>query len=1210
MTTITRNKNKRTPARSSLVILHMLLPMLVFAQSTNQNYIHSKTFLDEDGISCIEEVAYFNGIGQPVQTVKKGITPSRKDLVILKEYDCLGRDSVNWLPIPVSNNNGAYRAVSTVKSDAVGTSIYKGDTKPYSITEYDPSPLGRVIRETGAGQAWHDNGKCVSTEYYTNDEGAFSCRRFNVSGNSHVVTLAGLWPPGALTATKTSDEDGRIQVVFKDFLGRAVLKRSVYENGNNDTYFIYDQRGNLQAVLPPAAVKLLENNAAAEEVSKYAYFYEYDIRGNCISKKLPGADPVKYRYDRSGRVVFSQDGNLRAEGKWHFYLYDSFGRQVVHGITRTNTPPEVGNLTVCTQYGGGTGIYGGYSANLSLSNISLLSVSFYDDYTFLDNERSAFQEFVANGSPPQGMTSANAKGMLTGSRTYVFSDTENNATENYCATAMYYDGKGRPVRSCSENQLGGYDESCTQYTFTGLPLKENIFHSTQGKTPIRMEYNYTYDHARRLQATTHSLNERTPVTLEFNTYDEVGRLINVNRINKSSLSMRYGYNVRSWLSSIFSNFFVQKLYYNESHNGSTPQWGGNISAMDWMTITKMDTNSILGKLMGYTLRYDGLSRLTQADYYENNRNSNHYDTRYTYDDMGNILSLQRNGLHDDGEFGLIDYLTFDYEGNQVTKVTDEVSDGPYRKDAWHYRDGSNREVEREYDGNGNLVKDSDAKISSIQYNLLNLPRMIKFSDGGKHVYTYDASGRKLRAEYHTPVMVAAEPQVLVDEQLLLPMGLDTFEDEPQEAQPEELSGAEWEMQWDEFAAQAAPFICIMPPQPPDDEIFIEQPMPDDQLIEDEVPCDVTAIDYCGNFIYEDGTLRRILIPGGYVTFANNNINQPEYNCYLTDYQGNVRMVVDQSVNTKQIYHYYPYGGLMGGKEFPYSGIVNSIYGDLQPYKYNGKELDRHSGLDWYDYGARWYDGVRFNTMDRFAEKYPDLSPYSYCAGNPINYIDVNGDSLWITHKGNDYRYHNGDLYNKDGSAYDGKIKGFLKSAINSLNSLNKTKEGASLVVELQNSANNFTIKSNEQNLFKASNIRRAGANLAEVQSVTGNTTGSKGSGGIIFWNANSTNGGLNLEGKTFRPPYIGLGHEMAHASDANQGLLHFGSDYTNSTGETYQSSYNGLLKSEWRAVYRENLIRNQAGVPLRTHYGIDMSTGLPVGIEPRLLTPSNIPINY
>ena len=211
--------------------------------------------------------------------------------------------------------------------------------------------------------------------------------------------------------------------------------------------------------------------------------------------------------------------------------------------------------------------------------------------------------------------------------------------------------------------------------------------------------------------------------------------------------------------------------------------------------------------------------------------------------------------------------------------------------------------------------------------------------------------------------------------------------------------SEWEMPWDEFAAQAAPFICIMPPQPPDDEIIIDWPMPDDQLIEDEVPCDVTAIDYCGNFIYENGKLKRILIPGGYVTFANNNINQPEYNCYLTDYQGNVRMVVDQSVNTKQIYHYYPYGGLMGGKEFPYSGIVNSIYGDLQPYKYNGKELDRHSGLDWYDYGARWYNGISWMTPDPHAENYYDVTPYGYCHNNPVNKFDPDGRDDYYTKDG-------------------------------------------------------------------------------------------------------------------------------------------------------------------------------------------------------------------
>ncbi len=69
------------------------------------------------------------------------------------------------------------------------------------------------------------------------------------------------------------------------------------------------------------------------------------------------------------------------------------------------------------------------------------------------------------------------------------------------------------------------------------------------------------------------------------------------------------------------------------------------------------------------------------------------------------------------------------------------------------------------------------------------------------------------------------------------------------------------------------------------------------------------------------------------------------------------------------------------------------------YLYNGKELqDEQLGginLDWYDYGARFYDPAlgRFHTQDRFAEKYLDFSPYQYAANNPVLFIDVNGDSL-------------------------------------------------------------------------------------------------------------------------------------------------------------------------------------------------------------------------
>jgi RHS repeat-associated protein len=70
---------------------------------------------------------------------------------------------------------------------------------------------------------------------------------------------------------------------------------------------------------------------------------------------------------------------------------------------------------------------------------------------------------------------------------------------------------------------------------------------------------------------------------------------------------------------------------------------------------------------------------------------------------------------------------------------------------------------------------------------------------------------------------------------------------------------------------------------------------------------------------------------------------------------------------------------------------------VQRYKYNGKELDRMHGLNLYDYGARQYDGagVRFTTMDPLCEKYYNVSPYVYCAGNPVMYVDPDGDSIRV-----------------------------------------------------------------------------------------------------------------------------------------------------------------------------------------------------------------------
>jgi len=75
-----------------------------------------------------------------------------------------------------------------------------------------------------------------------------------------------------------------------------------------------------------------------------------------------------------------------------------------------------------------------------------------------------------------------------------------------------------------------------------------------------------------------------------------------------------------------------------------------------------------------------------------------------------------------------------------------------------------------------------------------------------------------------------------------------------------------------------------------------------------------------------------------------------------------------------------------------SGPEDGIYSEFQPYKFGGKEYDEMFGLNWSDFGARFYSGIvpGFMTMDPLCEKYYPVSPYAYCANNPVNLVDPTG----------------------------------------------------------------------------------------------------------------------------------------------------------------------------------------------------------------------------
>ena len=599
-------------------------------------------------------------------------------------------------------------------------------------------------------------------------------------------------------------------------------------------------------------------------------------------RKLPGCDSVRYVYDKADRLIFVQDGNLKGQGRWRFTIPDALGRTVLSGLC-SDTLPVAGSPVEAEFTGSGS--YKGYAVKVGgtvreLSGSRLLTVNYYDNYDFLG--KNGFPAYAYDSSMESSGygTKSDARGMLTGSVTGLAGD---GAGQLY--SVVYYDRRSRPVQRQSSNSLGGKETEYTAYNFTGQPTRLRHVHTAQGKAVRTEVRTYSYDHAGRLLTVKHKLDALGEVTLVNNVYDDLGRLQSKSLHGSAVNKQTYTYNIRGWLTGVSGSKFTQNLYYNTG-NGVV-KYNGSISSMTWKSGNE-------STVRGYKFTYDGLDRVLNATYGETasiSTNANRFSENVTgYDKNGNIKSLQRYGQTGASAYGLLDNLTYTLTGNQLSCVEDAVSTAAYGTNT-AFVNGASVAGEYAYDANGNLTKDLNKGITDIQYNVLNLPSTVSFSDGSTITYTYGADGTKLRTVH-------------------------------------------------------------------------------------KIGSTTTTTDYCGNVIYENGTQKLLLTEEGYINLTGTQ----QYHYYLKDHQGNNRVVINQSGTVEETNHYYPFGGVFG------------TAGNTQPYKYNGKELDTKKGLNWYDYGARHYDAAlgRFTTNDPLAEKYYSMSPYTYCADNPVKFIDPNG----------------------------------------------------------------------------------------------------------------------------------------------------------------------------------------------------------------------------
>ena len=333
------------------------------------------------------------------------------------------------------------------------------------------------------------------------------------------------------------------------------------------------------------------------------------------------------------------------------------------------------------------------------------------------------------------------------------------------------------------------------------------------------------------------------------------------------------------------------------------------------------------------ISYDGMSRLTAAGYLENGKRNDHFSTSYKYDLMGNILSLRREGLLNSGNYGTIDDLTYSYKGNQVVKIDDAAEESPSYRGAMHFRDYADEKTEYTYDANGNMLTDSNKGITSIDYNVLDLPQCIstksralfKENFNDTIYYTYSADGTKLCSTYKEAKsrILSYNPKASLTSLNVGTVGI------------------------------AKPIVKRLK----------------------------TEYYYCSNLVYDNDNISAILFDGGYASVDDDNGIVMHF--YVKDHLGSNRLVVDGNGNIEEVNHYYPFGALMGDR----CGVSQNNY------KYIGKELDTMYGWNMQDHKARWYDPVvgRWIVTDPLQGKYASFSTYCYALNNPPLLKDYDGE---------------------------------------------------------------------------------------------------------------------------------------------------------------------------------------------------------------------------
>lgn len=959
-------------------------------------------------------ISYVDGIGKSRQNISLFASPTQNHIVSPITYNQIGIVTNSYQSYTTSSGTSDFKVNALEAQSGFYSSPPVGVTTnayPFAVTVHEKSPLLTVKEQGAPGASWQPGiGHTVKSEVRANDASDQVIRWSMVNQTDERMTGDpkgnGYYANGLLVVNETTDEDGNTSKVYTDQEGREVLKVGYQGPGQTNpvkTYYVYDKYGNLRFIIPPKATAEIGTNttitltASGSTSIRENWLTEvrYDAYNRVVEKKIPEAGWVYTVYDKLGRVALTQDANMRLNDDWFFTKYDIRGRAVMTGVysetnavrfARQSMQDHLNSLgtywesrtsaNFTTQHG--------YTFNVfpnSQSDMIVWSVTWYDDYDFNkdgtpDENINIHADFVSpagNNLVPYAVDLTRTDGMVTGSKTRILgprqlflndngvydADDVSTADEVYYigTTSSNYQIRLLPGFKTNPGQnvyIGSYDIAVPPEIVDGdYEWIEGVsFYDKYGNTIYTKSTNhvggqdeswtlYKFDGLVAETITKHVSNtENLEIKNRFE-YDEGGRLI------ASYQETGFGDEVK-----------ISGLSYNELGQLSRKElfkWGSEaLQTLDYTYhergwLEKVNNPASLGTDMfayqlcynnaatcgGTTNKYSGTitgMQWKKPDFvYPDNNSIKKYG--YTYDGLNQLTDADFTGGQTGGfSFGVS--YSYDLNGNisSLHRLKNNVSMD---------------ELSYFYNGIGNRV----TRIDDV------LPNTITggFYDGVKTAgeYQYDVNGNMIVDANKGITNISYNYMNL----------------------PEEINfnnGNTIRYMYDAAGTKLR-----------------------QQTLVNDVPGVQT--DYSAGFVYENDALDFIQFAEGRVRPITPIITQPyQYEYDLTDHLGNVRATFktvegyDPDIHSSvyaatliQADDYYPFGLKMPD----YSYIAGGA--EENKFTYNGKELEDEFGLNWYHYGARFYDPVvgrwwAIDPMDEFP------SPYAYVGNTPIMLVDPNG----------------------------------------------------------------------------------------------------------------------------------------------------------------------------------------------------------------------------